>query len=293
VGCNYPFLTQKERDVETGLDYFLARYYSSTQGRFSSINPENAGASLIHPQRWNGSGYSLNNPLRFIDPDGLRWAQTPVEGGIQYLWFDHNKKDDNGQTAYDRALASGYSAVDFDESKSFEYSCECGGGGDRYGNYRLNPDGTHGYADVLDGNYHAMSTDWNAQLAIGGMLKSLMGVVGGLIDAIVGGATKSTTQVVTTQVAKNATEIVAKDGTKITGLTKHGVNRAIGDGAERASTRPEAILDALKNPITIKEGVDKLGRPFKIFQGTNARVVVNPQTGKIVSTNPLSGAGAH
>jgi RHS repeat-associated protein len=28
--------TQKERDVETGMDYFLARYYSSTQGRFTS-----------------------------------------------------------------------------------------------------------------------------------------------------------------------------------------------------------------------------------------------------------------
>ena len=28
--------TGKERDAETGLDYFLARYYSSTQGRFTS-----------------------------------------------------------------------------------------------------------------------------------------------------------------------------------------------------------------------------------------------------------------
>jgi RHS repeat-associated protein len=28
--------TRKERDIETGLDYFLARYYSSTQGRFTS-----------------------------------------------------------------------------------------------------------------------------------------------------------------------------------------------------------------------------------------------------------------
>ena len=32
---NYTFLTQKERDIETNLDYFLARYYSSTQGRFT------------------------------------------------------------------------------------------------------------------------------------------------------------------------------------------------------------------------------------------------------------------
>jgi hypothetical protein len=26
--------TRKERDIETGLDYFLARYYTSMQGRF-------------------------------------------------------------------------------------------------------------------------------------------------------------------------------------------------------------------------------------------------------------------
>ncbi|MCU0972483.1 MAG: hypothetical protein MUF80_00760 [Burkholderiales bacterium] len=70
------------------------------------------------------------------------------------------------------------------------------------------------------------------------------------------------------------------------------MNRAIGDGAERAGTRPQAILDALKNPKIIKEGVDSQGRPFQIFTGADARVVVNPQTGNIVSTNPLSGAGA-
>ena len=86
--------------------------------------------------------------------------------------------------------------------------------------------------------------------------------------------------------------ILAKDGTRILSFTKHGVNRAIGDAAKRAGTRPQAILDALKNPTKITEGVDKLGRPFKVFKGTNARVVVNPETGKIVSTNPLSGAGA-
>jgi RHS repeat-associated protein len=34
----YPFLTQKERDIETGLDYFGARYYASTQGRFTSVD---------------------------------------------------------------------------------------------------------------------------------------------------------------------------------------------------------------------------------------------------------------
>jgi hypothetical protein len=51
-------------------------------------------------------------------------------------------------------------------------------------------------------------------------------------------------------------------------------------------------LDALKNPAKIAEGVDKQGRPFQIFTGGNARVVVNPETGQIVSVNPLSRLGA-
>ena len=71
------------------------------------------------------------------------------------------------------------------------------------------------------------------------------------------------------------------------------MNRVIGDGAKRAGTTPQAILDALKNPQKIVDGVDKLGRSFQIFIGEIARVVVNPQTGKIISVNPLSGEGAH
>jgi len=39
-------------------------------------------------------------------------------------------------------------------------------------------------------------------------------------------------------------------------------------------------------------GVDQQGRPFEIFTGKDARVVVNPQSGKVVSVNPMSGAGA-
>ena len=65
------FLTQKERDNETGLDYFGARYYSSALGRFSGTDPY-----LIHekkfsnPQIWNMYSYVGNNPLKYIDPNG-------------------------------------------------------------------------------------------------------------------------------------------------------------------------------------------------------------------------------
>jgi RHS repeat-associated protein len=61
-------LTSKERDVETGLDYFVARYYSSSQGRFTGVDA--AGPDPTRPQTLNRYQYCLNNPLRYIDPDG-------------------------------------------------------------------------------------------------------------------------------------------------------------------------------------------------------------------------------
>ncbi len=78
--------TQKERDIETGLDYFLSRCYSSTQGRFTSPDEFTGGpdelyeamsvgnptfyADLADPQSLNKYQYGYNNPLRYVDPDG-------------------------------------------------------------------------------------------------------------------------------------------------------------------------------------------------------------------------------
>ncbi len=66
--------TQKERDNETGLDYFGARYFASTQGRFTS--PDVFGSRRRSPQSWNRYSYVLNNPLRYHDPLGFL-AQDP------------------------------------------------------------------------------------------------------------------------------------------------------------------------------------------------------------------------
>ena len=60
--------TGKERDAESGLDYFGARYYASNMGRFMS--PDSVGGSPENPQSWNLYGYVNNNPLTNIDPDG-------------------------------------------------------------------------------------------------------------------------------------------------------------------------------------------------------------------------------
>ena len=76
--------TAKERDDESGLDYFLARYYASSIGRFSSVDPMNAGAVPSLPQSWNGYSYVLNRPLSLIDPTGEVW----VSSGGDYSWVD-------------------------------------------------------------------------------------------------------------------------------------------------------------------------------------------------------------
>lgn len=75
--------TSKERDSETGLDYFGARYYRSTIGRFTSPDPLLSSGRSAQPQSWNRVTYVLNNPLRLIDPDGMEGieAQQVVEVG--------------------------------------------------------------------------------------------------------------------------------------------------------------------------------------------------------------------
>ena len=77
--------TGKERDPESGNDYFGARYYASTMGRFMS--PDWSAkeepvpyATMNDPQSLNLYAYVRNNPLRGVDPDGHNYLITePTE----------------------------------------------------------------------------------------------------------------------------------------------------------------------------------------------------------------------
>jgi RHS repeat-associated protein len=63
--------TGKERDTESGNDYFGARYYGSSMGRMMSPDPTFLNIRRVfNPQRWNMYSYAINNPLTNIDPDG-------------------------------------------------------------------------------------------------------------------------------------------------------------------------------------------------------------------------------
>jgi RHS repeat-associated protein len=73
-GNHYKF-TGQERDSESGLDYFGARYYGSSMGRFMSPDwaPKATPipfATLDNPQSLNLYSYVGNNPLSRLDADG-------------------------------------------------------------------------------------------------------------------------------------------------------------------------------------------------------------------------------
>ena len=76
--------TGKERDSESGLDNFGARYNASTMGRFMTpdffnifaLKPKQFRAWISNPQRWNKNAFALNNPVTLIDPDGLNACGT-------------------------------------------------------------------------------------------------------------------------------------------------------------------------------------------------------------------------
>ena len=69
--------TGKERDSESGLDNFGARYNSSQYGRF--MTPDPLGGQIGDPQTLNKYAYVRNNPLNLIDPTDM---MDETAGGI-------------------------------------------------------------------------------------------------------------------------------------------------------------------------------------------------------------------
>jgi RHS repeat-associated protein len=62
--------TGKERDGESGLDYFGARYFAGAQGRFTSLDPAFESENVENPQSWDRYAYVYNRSLTLTDPDG-------------------------------------------------------------------------------------------------------------------------------------------------------------------------------------------------------------------------------
>jgi RHS repeat-associated protein len=73
--------TGYEADSETGLNFAEARYQSPAQGRFTSVDPLGASASVGDPQSFNRYSYVNNSPTNLTDPSGM---MTQVDASMSY-----------------------------------------------------------------------------------------------------------------------------------------------------------------------------------------------------------------
>ena len=122
--------TQKERDTESGNDYFEARYYSSAFGRFMSPDWSTQEepvpyAKLDDPQTLNLYSYVQNNPLSRFDDDG--------HDTYLMVW-----SSGNGSFGHSAIAVSNYQTIEMPDGK----------GGTT--NIRV-PDGTYTYMDLWPG----------------------------------------------------------------------------------------------------------------------------------------------
>lgn len=100
----------KERDEETGLYYYGARYYAAWIARFVSVDPLQFEYAHLNPYN-----YAANKPINSIDLDGLQTPDEPVTNNKPYKFdktetsisFENNTKTPQEQLEYDVNVESG------------------------------------------------------------------------------------------------------------------------------------------------------------------------------------------
>jgi RHS repeat-associated protein len=180
--------TGKERDAETGLDFFEARYMSSAQGRFTSPDPSGLLAQKPQdPQSWNMYAYVRNNPLVLIDPNGLDCVYandghgtvgtetnsndcgansgTWVPGTVDQKNIVYNKKTGLYQVASLDGQSVNYATFAAGATTAENGSCISGCKG----------------AEIQSAN-----ASWLSSMIVGGSLDQMMGFMVGRTDAIHG-----------------------------------------------------------------------------------------------------------
>jgi len=106
--------TGYERDAETGLDFAQARYFSSTEGRFTSA--DSLLGSLANPQSLNRYAYVVNNPLNSTDPTGH--LPVAVTGPAPGAWGDSDSPATPGDlpARYEEEIAGIKAVIAADEA---------------------------------------------------------------------------------------------------------------------------------------------------------------------------------
>jgi len=184
VAQNYKF-TGKERDSESGLDNFGARYNASTMGRF--MTPDPMGGHQEDPQTLNRYSYVRNNPLNLTDPKGLDFylqCTSSDHSGCTQVQIDPNSKDKTWVQADSNKNAT---VVTSDSIRNGDNSAtvnqngvQITTGGQTYqGVYFDNPSSHTTDASGNDVNHNPITLQGDASKGLGGFSFNVNGNCGG------------------------------------------------------------------------------------------------------------------
>ncbi|MDP3390426.1 MAG: RHS repeat-associated core domain-containing protein, partial [Methylococcaceae bacterium] len=256
-------------DTSDPLNHTASNNYDALNRLIQHTNPANDSSQTRFDSRDNVTAVTDPNGIQFEYNLRFPGQYYDQETGLHYNYFRDYDPGTGRYIASDPiGLSGGLNTYAYVENNPVNYTDSSGliidtiadAGFILYDLYKLASDG----ACEHNANLTALGLDF----------------VGAITPGVTGLGAAS-------RVAK--TGIEAKNGLKIEGFTGHGVDRAIGNGSDRAGVSPQGILDALKNPLKIGDvKTDQLGRQSQRFIGETGEVVVNPQTGRVISVNPTS-----
>lgn len=262
-----PKFTGQERDESVRLDYFSARHYDYSHGRF--VSADTVGGKQLNPQSLNLYSYALNNPLRWVDPTGHSPDDPPdVDCSV------HDCHPDNQGRNYLMVDGQVYEIP----KESVTVNCYCGDG--------VTADPFRASMGPLPTSPE-MASSWLDQIPIvGGLRKTVFNISCGPnrgcnIDAALFGFMQ--TSVEATPLGTTAREISAARGALLTeSLAESGET---GITTVIRNTADDAVSSSVSDASTaVVNGNSKLS--------TNAQhlyEIVNTKTGQVVKTGVSGG----
>ena len=223
--------TGKERDAESGNDYFGARYYGSTMGRFMSPDYNGSDdytspvpyADLSNPQTLNLYAYAGNNPLTNVDPDGHNVHVCVDNGNGGQNCFDAT--DDQ----WKQIQQGNGSGITFNLNNFGSGTISCGGSVCGSAQY---------YEPGLQDESGSMLMGIAGGMAVGKVVDAVVGTVAGWLgrgatDAVATGAGK-TAGSAAVDVTNLSAKIVKQMGTR--GWTAQEITETVENGTAHAVT---------------------------------------------------------